>query len=357
MFFIKNFTEKLLENEYKPIANFYSSKNIDENTEYIAFVKQVGQISYCVVVINADKKYDYKGFYKDVLSYLNQLNKAVVTGVFVTSKLNDEIIDFTNIDIDDYQNKLIDVRWIADTENNKLIVNGEQPNKILNIDDMIKASFHNGAYAVGQDLGTLIEKNEYKKWKYIKSSNIAVTLTLIIINGLVELINFWLNVQFGNSSIITKGGISREMVLTGQWYRLLTYMFIHGSLIHYAGNALSLYIFGSRVERYFGKTNMFVIYLIGGLGGGLVSMCLNGGLAVGASGAIFALIGAVLSYTKIKERSIGGFDTYLIVIFIIIGLLSGFMMADVDNWGHIGGFIFGLVVSYILLKGDNNEDI
>ena len=47
----------------------------------------------------------------------------------------------------------------------------------------------------------------------------------------------------------------------------------------------------------------------------------------------------------------------LIVIFIIIGLLCGFMMADVDNWGHIGGFIFGVVVSYILLKGDNNEDI
>lgn len=357
MFFIKNFTEKLLENEYKPIANFYSSKNIDENTEYIAFIKQVGQISYCVVVINADKKYDYKGFYKDVLSYLNQLNKVVVTGIFVTNSLNDQLIDFTNIDIEDYQNKLIDVRWIVDIKNNKIIVNGQQPNKILNVDMLIKTSFHNGTYAVGQDLDTLMEKSEDKRFKYIKTNNIAVTIALIIINGVIEVFNFLLGFQFGDNSIILNGGISREMILSGQWYRLLTYMFIHGSITHYVGNALSLYIFGSRVEKYFGKINMLIIYFVAGLGGGLLSMCLNGGLAVGASGAIFGLIGAVLAYTKIKNRSIGGFDTYLIVIFIIFGLLSGFMMTDIDNWGHIGGFMTGIVASFIVLKGEKNEDI
>lgn len=357
MFFIKNFTEKLLENEYKPIANFYSNKHIDENTEYIAFLKQIGQISYCVVVINADKKYDYKGFYKDVLSYLKQLNKAVVTGIFVTNNADNSLIEFADNDIEDYQKKIVDIRWVVDTSTNSIIVKGHQPNKILDLDVLIKKSFHNGTYAVGQDISTLIEKNEDKKCKYIKSNNIALTITLIAINGIIEIFTLIDDSLWNINSIIYNGAINRDLILSGQWYRLFTYMFIHGSLSHYIGNALSLYIFGSRVERYFGKIKMLIIYILAGLGGGILSMLLNGGLAVGASGAIFGLMAGVFTYINTKKRSMGGFDNYLIIVFVIVGILSGFMMANVDNWGHIGGFVTGVIASFIVLKGDKNEDI
>lgn len=357
MSFIKNFTEKLLDYEYRPITNFYSSKNINENTEHLGLIKQVGNTAYGVVIINADLKYDYQGFYKDVLSFFRQLNKVIVIGIFVSNKADDELIKFTDHCIEDYQESLIDVRWVVDIGENKFIVNGEQPDKILELDRLIKASFSDAGFSLGQNLNIMQQKSVEKRQMQIKSSNIALTLILIIINGFIEVYTLIGGSYWDSNFIISNGAINRESILNGQWYRLITYMFIHGNLAHYLGNALSLYIFGSRVEKYYGKKNMLIIYIVSGLGAGLLSMIGSGGMAVGASGAIFGLMAAILTYTKVKNRSMEGFDNYLMILFAIIGILSGFLMPDIDNWGHIGGFIVGIITSFILLQGDKNESI
>lgn len=355
MSFIKNFTEKLLEYEYRPIANFYSSKNISENIEHLGLIKQIGNTAYGVVIINSDLKYDYQGFYKDILSFFGQFNKVIVIGVFVCNKANDELIKFTNHCIEDYQESLIDVRWTVDIGEKKLIVNGEQPNKVLELDSLIKESFSDDGFSVGQDLSVLQQKSVEKRRSQIKSANIVLTLAFIIINGFIEIYTLTEGRYWDSNFIIFNCAINRESILSGQWYRLFTYMFIHGSLTHYLGNALSLYIFGSRVEKYYGKKLMIIIYIVSGIGAGLLSIVGNGGMAVGASGAIFGLMAAIFTYTKVKKRSIDGFDNYLMIIFAIVGILSGFLMPDVDNWGHIGGFIVGIIISFILLRGDTNE--
>ncbi len=357
MSFIKNFTEKLLESEFKPISNFHSSKIIGDNTEYVGFIKQSGPISYGVVIINADLKYDYKGFYKDVLSFFSQLNKVIVTGVFVSSRVDDELLKFTENDIEDYQESLIDVRWTVDLSENRLIVRGSQPDKILDIDRLIKESFQNEAYSVGQDLNVLQQKSAEKRQALIKSSNIAATLALIIINGFIEIYTLLGGNIWDGNFIIYNGAIERVSILNGQWYRLITYMFIHGSLTHYLGNALSLYIFGQRIEKYYGKKNMLILYFVSGLFAGIFSMLLNNGMAVGASGAIFGLMAGVLTYTRVKKCSMEGFDNYLMIIFAIIGIFSGFLMDNVDNRGHIGGFISGIITSLVILRGDKNESV
>ncbi len=354
MSFIKNLTEKLLEAEYRPIANFYDNSNIGENTEHIGLIKQIGSIAYGVVIINADRKYDYKGFYKDVLSFFAQLKKVIVIGIFVSEKPDSELLDFTNHDIEDYNDSLIDIRWTVDITENKFIVKGQQPDKVNELDKLIKKSFHNGEYTVSQNIRLLQQKNSEKKKSEIKSSNIYLTLGLIIINGAIELFLLFSGMR---NSAVAEGGIYREGILYGQWYRLITYMFIHGGIAHYLGNSLSLYILGSRVEKYYGKIKMLIIYLISGIGAGILSMTLNSGFAVGASGAIFGLMSAILVYTKIKNRSVEGFDTYFVVIFAIMGIFSGFLVTDVDNWGHIGGFVTGLIASLVLIKGETNERI
>ncbi len=354
MSFIKNFTEKLLEAEYRPIANFYDNSNIGENTEHIGLIKQVGSIAYGVVIINADRKYDYKGFYKDVLSFFAQLKKVIVIGVFVSRKPDSELLDFTDHDIEDYNDSLIDIRWTVDITENKLIAKGQQPDKVNELDRLIKESFDNGEYTVSQNISVLQQKNSEKRKSEIKSKNIYLTLGLIVINGAIELFLLFSGMR---NEVIAEGAIYREGIMSGQWYRLITYMFIHGGIAHYLGNSLSLYILGSRVEKYYGKAKMLIMYLISGIGAGILSMLLNGGYAVGASGAIFGLMAGILVYTMIKNRSVEGFDTYFVIIFAIMGIFSGFLFTDVDNWGHIGGFVTGLAASVVMLKGEANERV
>lgn len=357
MSFIKNLTEKLLENEFRIISNFHSSKSIGENTEYLGFVKQIGPVSYGVVIINADLKYDYQGFYKDVLSFFTQLDRVIVTGIFVSENPSDELISFTTKDIEDYRESLIDIRWTVDTGKKQLIVKGSQPDKIVNIEEYIKTSYSKEGYTVNQDLSVLQQKSAEKRQSYIKSGNIALTLALIIINGFIEIYTLMGGYEWDANFIIFKGAVERNSILSGQWYRLITYMFIHGSLTHFLGNALSLYIFGSRIEKYYGKIKMLVIYFISGIVAGIFSMLFNTGMAVGASGAIFGLMAGILTYTKVKKRSADGFDNYLMLIFAIMGIFSGFLMDNVDNWGHIGGFIAGIVTSLVMLRGDKDENI
>lgn len=354
MSFIKNLTEKLMVAEYRAVRNLYSSTNIGEDTEYIGFIKQIGAIAYCVIIINTDRKYDYKGFYKDVLSFYSQLEKVIVTGIFVSEKPDDELIEFTKHNIEDYNDSLIDVRWIADTSNNKIIVEGQQPDKILELDKLIKESFTSGGYSVPQDINTLKEKAEEKRNSDVISSNINLTLGLILINGIIEIIITAAGIR---NDAVSFGGIYRDGVLKGQWYRLVTYMFIHGGLSHYLGNALSLYILGSRVEKYYGKISMLILYMLSGLGAGAVSITFGSSIAVGASGAIFGLMSAILVYTKAKNRSLEGFDTYFVIIFAIIGIFSGFLFTDVDNFGHLGGFITGIIVSFVMMRGKTDEKI
>ena len=203
----------------------------------------------------------------------------------------------------------------------------------------------------------LCQKNDEKRQALVKSSNIAVTLALIIINGFIEIYTLLGGNIWDSNFIIYNGAIERGSILSGQWYRLITYMFIHGSLTHYLGNALSLYIFGQRIEKYYGKRNMLILYFVSGLFAGIFSMLFNNGMAVGASGAIFGLMAGVLTYTRVKKHSMDGFHSYIMVIFAIIGIFSGFLMDNIDNWGHIGGFVSGIITSLVILRGDKNESI
>ncbi|MDO5389072.1 MAG: rhomboid family intramembrane serine protease [Clostridia bacterium] len=354
MSFIKNFTEKLLEQEFRPIPHFYNNVNIGENTEYIGFIKQTGNTAYAVIIINADVKYDYRGFYKDALKYFSALPKAVITSVFVTRSITEELTNFTDHTIEDYNDNIIDIMWIADISNNKLIVNGEQPDKIIGIEKLVNASFTDNRYSVSQDISTLYQKVNEKHKTEIKSSNCILTLALIIINGIIEIIVLMTGYSTADNPIILNGAIYRNAVFSGQIYRLFTYMFLHGSIVHYMGNALSLYILGTRVEKYYGKLKMLAIYIISGLGAGLLSIAVNTNIAIGASGAIFGLMSAIGVYTKLKNRSMEGFDNYLVIVFAIIGIFSGFLYAEVDNAGHIGGFITGLIISFFMLRRDKN---
>src|SRR5262245_42832100 len=128
------------------------------------------------------------------------------------------------------------------------------------------------------------------------SSTPAVTITLIGLNAVI----FFLTVSQGflqsEATILKAGALSRDLVLHGEVWRLLSAMFLHGGLEHLFGNAVGLFILGMAAEHAYGKLEMAAIYMISGLAGSVFSVVLNPGPAVGASGAIFGLLGAMIVF-------------------------------------------------------------
>lgn len=140
------------------------------------------------------------------------------------------------------------------------------------------------------------------------------------------------------------------MYLQDEWWRLITPMFLHADIRHLFGNLFLIYLLGSDIERLMGHWRYAVFVLVSGAGGVLCSLAFTPGLSLGASTVCFGLFGAVIalkfSYpmsftTKILlERYLGLF---------VINMVATFINTDIDMWGHLGGLIYGGIISLILV--------
>jgi membrane associated rhomboid family serine protease len=143
--------------------------------------------------------------------------------------------------------------------------------------------------------------------------------------------------------------------LKGQWWRLFTSMFLHGSLLHLAFNMFALWQVGRLVERIFGSLRFTGLYLLAGLAGSLASVLWNPHVnSVGASGAIFGIIGGLLAF--IGRASSGVPPTVVsdlrgsILPFLLFNLSAGFVYPHTDNAAHIGGLVGGWLAGHLLAR-------
>lgn len=141
--------------------------------------------------------------------------------------------------------------------------------------------------------------------------------------------------------------VYRPSILNGEYYRLLTGAFVHGGVFHLLFNCYALYIIGSQLESFLGKTKFLIIYLFSALTGSLTSILFNVGPSVGASGAIFGLLGSLLYFGYHYRVYLGTVIRSQIIPLIIINLLIG-MLPGIDNWAHIGGLIGGALITIAL---------
>jgi len=145
-------------------------------------------------------------------------------------------------------------------------------------------------------------------------------------------------------------------IRAGQYYRLFTGMFLHGSLMHLLFNCYSLYVIGTQIESFFGKFKYLIIYLFSGLTGALLSITLNGSVAsIGASGAIFGLTGALLYFGYYYRVYLGNVMKSQIIPVIILELAMGFLITGTDNFAHIGGLVGGIIISMALGVKDKSS--
>ena len=127
----------------------------------------------------------------------------------------------------------------------------------------------------------------------------------------------------------------------GDWWRLLTTMFLHANLLHIGFNMLALWWFGAPVEQYLGRARFLGLYFVAGLAGSAGALVQTPGITVGASGAIFGVLGAMLILEWQATGRLGGNAMTLIVI----NLALSFAIANISIGGHIGGLIGGILAT------------
>lgn len=170
-----------------------------------------------------------------------------------------------------------------------------------------------------------------------------VTYTLIGITAAIFLLQFGVGInEVANDWGMWPVGIS----VGGQWWRLLTAAFLHGSFLHIAFNMYVLFALGPTLERILGHGRYLTLYVLAALGGGVASYVFSDlrTVSVGASGAIFGLMGALI----VAGRRLR-YDITQVVILLGINVVIGFISAGVDWRAHLGGLITGAVVAAIFV--------
>lgn len=181
-----------------------------------------------------------------------------------------------------------------------------------------------------------------------------LTAALVILNILA-----FLAVEFSGSSentmhMLDCGAAYVPFIIeNGEYYRIFTSMFLHFGMEHLANNMLTLFVLGSRLERTVGKVRFLLIYLLGGITGNLVSLLLeirtqDYVVSAGASGAVFAVMGAMIYVILRRKGQVEDLSGRQILIMAALSLYFGFTSSGVDNAAHVGGMLGGFFMAVLL---------
>jgi rhomboid protease GluP len=193
------------------------------------------------------------------------------------------------------------------------------------------------------------------RWTYVfLAINAVVFVAMVAVGALWD--DRGMDVIMGRSAatpiLIAFGANVAVLVAGGQYWRLFTANFIHIGIIHLLFNLYALYQLGMQVETVFGHRRFVTIYLLSGLSGAVFSYVFTHGVSAGASTSLFGLFGALVVYFY-KHRELFGqmgrqqLINLGVILFInvLIGVSPG---SSVDNWGHAGGFLGGILLAWFL---------
>jgi rhomboid protease GluP len=144
------------------------------------------------------------------------------------------------------------------------------------------------------------------------------------------------------------GATSRFTVFSGQWWTLITAIYLHGNLLHILFNVMWIRQLAPEVEEYFGIARLILIFTIAGIAGFVFAILFSPYGAIGASGSIFGLFGAIVYYGRHRGGSFGMTVYRQTAIWAALLFFMGLSSPRVSNWGHAGGFIGGYLAAMLL---------
>ena len=192
--------------------------------------------------------------------------------------------------------------------------------------------------------------DDAKKAEDIFSKKIPfVTYGIIAINVIMFIVMY----IFGKGSedvqtLVDFGASYPPYIKGGEYFRLITSAFLHIGVWHLLCNMYSLYVIGTQLENFFGKVRFLIIYFGSAIFGNLMSCLFFDGVSAGASGAIFGLLGALLYFGYHYRVYLGTALKSQIIPIIVLNLILGFSMENIDNAAHIGGLVGGVLLAIMV---------
>lgn len=305
-----------------------------DNKELWIALKTVGDDGKYAVIIS--KSYEEDENLEIAKEYLTSLNKAYsIHNIVLYKNYNSEEKVEEDFSVGESCHRVI-----VDVENKKIIKSDRNSEPLVKI------------------LEFLLKKKEEVKIPWYKKIRCGkVTTILIGLNILAFLIcliiatalgaGFFRNLFDMNPQILYWMGAKHNnaIIFNGEYYRLLTSMFLHGGIVHLLFNMYALYILGDFIEKVYGAKKYLAIYFTSGIVASLFSLYFSPLMGVGASGAIFGLLGASLVFAYGEKERIGkGLITNIIVI-IILNIFIGLSLPNIDISAHFGGFIAGALLA------------
>ncbi|WLR43942.1 rhomboid family intramembrane serine protease [Bacillus carboniphilus] len=271
----------------------------------------------------------------------------------------------TFLPVDDFQQRIESLHKENKTSIKTMIVSqAENKESLEKLSEKINCSIPEE-----EDIDSYEKLDEIKRRIIAHTNNLQKQEKKLLNNGkpfftkvflVVQILIFFLMELVGDSTststLLKFGAKYNPFIIEGDWWRLITPIFIHIGFAHLLMNSLALYLIGAAVERMYGSSRFIIIYLLAGIGGTLGSFAFNSGtISAGASGAIFGCFGALLYLGVLKPtlflRTIGP----NILVLIGINLVFGFIVPGIDNAGHIGGLVGGFLAASMTQIPKNNK--
>ncbi|MFC6254771.1 rhomboid family intramembrane serine protease [Secundilactobacillus hailunensis] len=189
-------------------------------------------------------------------------------------------------------------------------------------------------------------QQQLKRWLAGPYVTVGLIVLMFIVYGAMTLAGGSQNTQV----LVNFGAKYNPLIIAGQWWRLITPVFLHMGFEHILFNTVTLYFIGLQIEAIFGHGRYLIIFLLSGIGGNLASFAFNpNSISAGASTAIFGLFGAFLMLGEsFWENQYIHQMTKTFLMFVVLNLAFDIFSPGTDIQGHIGGLIIGFLTAYIV---------
>jgi len=310
---------------------------------------------YRVIRINSNHIHNEEQFKFDILKTKSVLRQIKRKTFSMSINILNIFLDINKLPEDDIKHMdLIKIDNLKSVPENKVLSSAFKKIKTnlsteeIDIEEIIRKT---------EDVNHKTEKKNKVYEDIFKPKPIVVTKIIMLVCIMYFAIMF----------IRTKGNISaanlldyganyRELVKSGEWYRLFSSIFVHASILHLLLNMYVLKVVGYQLESYLGKVKYLIVFIISGLCGSLFSLIFTKAVSVGASGAIFGLLGSLLYFTYHYRLVLGNSLVHEVIPVIVINLLIGLAIPGIDMMAHVGGLVGGFLTTMALgIPGKDNK--